>query len=332
MPQVPIVTSVSPSSGPIAGGQNVTVNGDQFTAQFNPTTPTVTFGGVPATNVAVLGNNNISCKTPAHTTAIVDVSVTTAGGTGTGHNLYTFGSPVAPTVTAVDPPSGSSAGGTSVTITGTAFDEGVSSVTIGGVAATSVAVINPTTIMAFNGAHAVGLFNVVVTTGVGRGTGNNLYTYQTPAPPPPPPAQFHNTYIIERLDNRIWPTVEDCWCVDCGFTLAQPAPNARLTANSATGAGVLTGVTNLVGGKNYSPATTATVVDGNGLGPGTGAVVSLTIVGGVVTAVSFTGGSGYVYPNLVINDPENTGSGASATITMDNSVLFTASAAVFEFG
>jgi hypothetical protein len=99
---------------------------------------------------------------------------------------------------------------------------------------------------------------------------------------------------------------------------------------TANGAGKLTGVTNLVGGSNYSSATTATVVDQNGLGPGTGAIPMLTIVNGAITAITFSsGGANYVYPELVIYDPTNEGSGASAAITIDNSAKFTASAPVF---
>jgi hypothetical protein len=168
---------------------------------------------------------------------------------------------------------------------------------------------------------------------VGAGSqGAIIVTYDAVAPPPPPvipPAGF----IIERLDNRVWPTVENCWCVDCGFTLARPTPDANLIANSAVGSGIPTGVTDLVGGQGYSSATTAELVDGNGLGPGAGALVNLTIVSGVITAIAFSpAGSGYVFPNLVFNDPENTGSGASATVTLDNSVTFVASAAVFSSG
>jgi hypothetical protein len=40
------------------------------------------------------------------------------------------------------------------------------------------------------------------------------------------------SYTIERFDNRVWPTVENCWCVDCGFTLEQPTPAADLTVTS----------------------------------------------------------------------------------------------------
>lgn len=137
-------------------------------------------------------------------------------------------------------------------------------------------------------------------------------------------------YMIERMDNRIWSSVENCWCVDAGLSLAQPAPSASLTAGSATGLGALTGVTGLVGGAGYSSSTYAYVVDANGSGPGTGATAALTIAGGVVTAVTFSpAGSKYQAPALVIVDPQNTGSGASAHITLDNSATFVASAAVF---
>lgn len=78
---------------------------------------------------------------------------------------------------------------------------------------------------------------------------------------------------------------------------------------------------------NYSAATTASVVDDNGKGSGTGAVAHLTIVAGAITAVSFSPqGTGYVRPRLDFFDPSNLGSGAAATITLDNSATFTASA------
>lgn len=144
-------------------------------------------------------------------------------------------------------------------------------------------------------------------------------------------------YMIERMDNRLWEQVEDAWCVDCGLTLPQPTPNATLTADSATGIGSITGVTGLVGGTGYSAATTAQVVDNNGQGPGAGAVPTLTIVGGVITAVTFAGGNqggGYINPQLVITDPAGSGggSGASARPILNNAATFTADGAVFSAG
>jgi endonuclease/exonuclease/phosphatase family metal-dependent hydrolase len=68
----------------------------------------------------------------------------------------------APTVSVITPNTGSTNGGTSVTITGSNFMSGAS-VTIGGTLATSVVVTSPTTITAMTPAHAAGTTNVVVT-------------------------------------------------------------------------------------------------------------------------------------------------------------------------
>ncbi|HUK13614.1 MAG TPA: M12 family metallo-peptidase, partial [Thermoanaerobaculaceae bacterium] len=59
----------------------------------------------------------------------------------------------APTVTGVSPPGGPTGGGTGVTVSGTGFQP-YATVTIGGVNATSVSVVNATTITATTGAHA----------------------------------------------------------------------------------------------------------------------------------------------------------------------------------
>ncbi len=90
-----------------------------------------------------------------------------------------FNAPDAPTVTAIAPTSGSPAGGTSVTITGTALT-GATGVTIGGAAATSVVVVNATTITCTTPAGAAGTASVVVTTPVGPNGANTLFTYVLP--------------------------------------------------------------------------------------------------------------------------------------------------------
>jgi hypothetical protein len=142
----------------------------------------------------------------------------------------------------------------------------------------------------------------------------------------------NTAYTIERMDNRQWQTAEGCWCVDCGLELTQPTPNATLLASSATGAGTISGFTNLVGGKNYSAATMASVVDDEGQGPGTGCTIALTIVAGVIIGLTIsTPGQNYIYPKLIIYDPAGSqgGSGASADLTLDNSATFKTSAAAF---
>jgi fibronectin type 3 domain-containing protein len=68
----------------------------------------------------------------------------------------------APVVTSVTPSSGTTAGGTSVTIAGSGFQP-AATVTFGGAAATNVIVVNATTITATTPAHSAGAVSVVVT-------------------------------------------------------------------------------------------------------------------------------------------------------------------------
>lgn len=93
----------------------------------------------------------------------------------------------APTVTGVTPSTGSTAGGTSVTISGAAFT-GATAVTFDGVNATSFTVNSPTSITAVAPAHAAGTVAIEVTTANGTGTGAGLFTYTAPPTPEPPPA------------------------------------------------------------------------------------------------------------------------------------------------
>lgn len=82
----------------------------------------------------------------------------------------------APTVLSVSPNSGSDAGGTPVTITGTNFT-GATGVTFGGAAATSVVVVNATTITCNTPAGTAGAVTVAVTTPSGTGSLSNAFTY-----------------------------------------------------------------------------------------------------------------------------------------------------------
>jgi IPT/TIG domain/FG-GAP-like repeat/FG-GAP repeat len=94
----------------------------------------------------------------------------------------------APTVTSISPTSGSSAGGTLITITGTNFVAGPNVVTIGGVAATNVNFVSATTPAGTSGANK----SVLVTSAGGTNAANTLFTYAaapspTPTPTPPNP-------------------------------------------------------------------------------------------------------------------------------------------------
>lgn len=88
--------------------------------------------------------------------------------------------PPPPTLSQISPTLGSAAGGTGFSLTGTNLT-GTTSVTFGGTAATSIYVVNATTVRGTTPAHSAATVNVVVTTSSGTATITNGYDYQTTA-------------------------------------------------------------------------------------------------------------------------------------------------------
>lgn len=86
-----------------------------------------------------------------------------------------------PTISSVSPSSGTTLGGTAITITGTNLT-GASSVTVGGVAATSVNVVSSTSITAVTPAGSAGAKSVAVTTAGGTASLPSAFTFVLPAP------------------------------------------------------------------------------------------------------------------------------------------------------
>lgn len=187
-PPPPVITSVSPNNGPTTGFTPITITGSNFTGTKTSGVVLVTVGGTAATGVTVVNDTTITALTPAGVVGPADVVLYAPYGastTGTGAFTYTTpppGATPAPTVTSISPNSGSTNGGTAVTITGANFVTGSSSVTIGGNPATGVTVVNPTTITAITPAHAAGATDVIVITPNGGGVGTGLYTYVVPTP------------------------------------------------------------------------------------------------------------------------------------------------------
>jgi uncharacterized protein YhjY with autotransporter beta-barrel domain len=171
----PTITSVVPNSGPATGGTAVTITGTGFTGAT-----AVTFGGTAATGVTVVNDTTITATTQAHAAGAVAVAVTTPGGSANLPNGFTYSAPV-PTMASVAPNSGPTAGGTSVTITGSGFT-GATAVTFGGTTATSFTVNGDTTITATTQAHAAGAVAVAVTAPGGTASLPNGFTYSAPVP------------------------------------------------------------------------------------------------------------------------------------------------------
>jgi hypothetical protein len=121
---VPALMSASPMIGVTAGNTTVTLTGTGLS-----TTTGVTFGGSAGSSLMIGSDTSISVATPAHAAGMVDVVVTTVGGTATLTNGYFYGS--APMITSLSPNPGSAAGNQLVTITGSDFN-GATLVTFGG--------------------------------------------------------------------------------------------------------------------------------------------------------------------------------------------------------
>ncbi len=91
-----------------------------------------------------------------------------------------------PTVTAVSPSSGSTAGGTAITITGTGFANGAT-VSVGGSPCTNVTVVSATSITCSTPAGSAGTASVLVTSAGRTSVANTLFTFAVPPTTTVPP-------------------------------------------------------------------------------------------------------------------------------------------------
>ncbi|MEU6328760.1 IPT/TIG domain-containing protein [Streptomyces sp. NPDC047049] len=167
---VPVISSLSPASGPTAGGNVVTINGTGLSGASS-----VLFGGSPAT---ILTNTatQITVSAPAGAGS-VNVTVTTAGGTSNAL-AYTYVAAPVPVISSLSPTSGPTAGGNVVTMNGTNLS-GASSVKFGSNAATILTnTAGQITVIAPAGPPSS--VNVTVTTA--GGTSNPLPYFYLSAP------------------------------------------------------------------------------------------------------------------------------------------------------
>jgi hypothetical protein len=175
------VTNVAPSTGPTSGFTPVTITGTNFLAGA-----TVTIGGKAASHVIVVNASTITALTPfgpanEQVSQPVSVTVTNTDASSGSASLFTYSVPPL-AVSAIEPPAGPPAGGNVIEILGAGFTTALtSSVTVGGVAATNVQVIDAVTLKATVPAHAAGAVDVSVTVGGTTVTATRGYVY---APPP----------------------------------------------------------------------------------------------------------------------------------------------------
>jgi hypothetical protein len=174
----PIVSSVNPPSGPVAGGTTVTITGANLLGATE-----VDFGATAATIVSN-SPTQIVVRTPAETAGTVDVTVVTPGERSaiSANDKYTYSASIVPIVSGLSPSSGLVTGGTTVTIMGTNLS-GATAVEFGSTAGTII-LDSATEIEATSPAQAAGTVDVTVVTPIGTSATSpaDQFTYQVPGP------------------------------------------------------------------------------------------------------------------------------------------------------
>jgi len=175
----PAIVSFTPTSGPEAGGTEVTIIGTNLDGADG-----VLFGDAPASDFTVVSENEITAVTPAGTGA-VPVTVTVAGDNIVAPGDFTYipaNGTDAVVVTTVNPTAGPEAGGTEVTIGGSGLD-GVTGVSFDGNAGTDL-VVNSDTELTVNTPAGTGEVPIILTADGSNTTAPNTFTY-IPAGTPP---------------------------------------------------------------------------------------------------------------------------------------------------
>jgi len=173
-----VITYTATSTGTADPNPN---GGSGFALYRNPSdTPP----GIPVEEKSSAGNEiNVSGSytVPAgglpHFVVYLWTDATAPGATATA--TVTCGAALPPTITNLSPTAGPTAGSTTVTVTGTNFVMGSTSVSVDGIAGSNVTVINPTSLTFITPAHAAGAANVTVTTPGGTSS-PSTYTYVAP--------------------------------------------------------------------------------------------------------------------------------------------------------
>jgi hypothetical protein len=193
----PMVSSVSPGSGPVTGGNVVTINGSLLDGVTQ-----VYFGFTAATTFTIVSSSQITAVAPPGEQGET-VYVTVKGPAGTSSasadGRYTYGAPV---VSSIDPAGGPASGGNTVVITGIGLF-GVSDVLFGSKSAAGLTLNSSTqiTVVAPPGNDGTTVdITVVSPGGTSAAVAASRYAYGAPlvtsVSPGAGPSEGYNSVII----------------------------------------------------------------------------------------------------------------------------------------
>lgn len=283
------ITSVSPGGGLTSGGASVLVTGTGFAAGA-----TVRFGATTAASVTFLNSTQLIAAVPAGSAGTVPVTVTNPNGTAqTLSNGFTYGTVATggSTITGANPTTGPSAGGTTITLTGTGFTGG-STVLFGNAASPTVTYLGSSQLFVVTPPNNPGPATITLINSSGAA------------------ATLPGVFTYEGATGLVVTSVTP--------SSGAPAGGATVTI---TGTGFQTGATVLFG---TTPAATATVVGSTQIvatapAGAPGAVpVTVTNIGGLSatlpSAFTFGGLGGQPGPLTATSVTPNTGLAAGGTV------------------
>jgi hypothetical protein len=171
----PKVGTISPTSGPAAGGTSIVLFGSGLAGVTG-----LTFGGANAASFSVVSDRQLLATAPPASSGAGKVALALTGPGGAVESLQQTFTFMPPKLSLVSPNNGPLVGGTKVTIRGSLLT-GASNVTFGGVSANSFSVISDAMITAVAPAR--------------NGPGPVAITVVTPSGPTPPVKAGQFTYL-----------------------------------------------------------------------------------------------------------------------------------------
>ncbi|WP_035558037.1 M4 family metallopeptidase [Hymenobacter sp. IS2118] len=307
VPVVPTITSFTPTSGPV--GTSVVITGTNLTAAS-----AVPFNGTAATTFTVNSATSITATVPTGATT-GPIGVTVPGGSGVSVSNFTV--LVMPTLTSLNPTSGSI--GTNVTLTGTGFT-GATGVSFNGTAAVTFSVSSATTATATVPAGATS-GNVTITTP--NGTSNGMAFTVTAA-------STTITSIVRADSNPANAASVDYTVTFAAAVTGMTAANFSLTANGGVVGASVSGVSGA--GSTY----TVSVSTGTGDGTLRLNLANATGLAPGISNVPYTGGQTYIIdktaPTATITSGTAVSGGTSSSATFAYTVTFPESVSGFGAG
>jgi hypothetical protein len=166
----PTITSISPNSGRVAGGNRATVNGSQFGTGTN-----IKVGEKDCLQVQVLSSTQLSCVLPAYQEGRYKIILSNQYGQESSDDIF-YSYRVAPQVSLINPVRGSISGGGSFTVMGSGFLAGAS-VKIGSKTCVNPQIVSESQINCAIPENTAGSFPVSVTNSDGQSSSLSSSTY-----------------------------------------------------------------------------------------------------------------------------------------------------------